>query len=103
VHTPLDFTSILRFIEDNWSLEPLGSRDAGANSISSGFDFSTRPRRPEFTSPVRGVTFESHVRRSVIFVLYGGALALTGALVILALLGRGLGRPKRSRRIGGLP
>ena len=26
-HTPLDFTSILRFIEENWGLQPLASRD----------------------------------------------------------------------------
>ena len=97
VHTQLDFTSILRFIEDNWSVAPLGRRDASAKSIASGFDFSQPPRRPAFTSPVRGVTFESHVRRSVIYVLYLGALAVTAALVVFALLEHGRGRPKRSQ------
>src|SRR5205823_7467839 len=32
-HTELDFTSILRFIEDNWNLAPLATRDAQANSF----------------------------------------------------------------------
>jgi phospholipase C len=86
VHTPLDFTSILRFIEDNWRLKPLGSRDAKASSIAAGLDFSQPPRPPEFTSPKRGVAFESHVRRELIYLLYGGALALTGALGLIAVM-----------------
>jgi phospholipase C len=42
--TTLDFTSILRFIEDNWSLPALASRDRNANSIASAFDFEQNPR-----------------------------------------------------------
>jgi phospholipase C len=88
VHTPLDFTSILRFIEENWNLKPLGARDARVNSIASGFDFSQPPRKPEFTSPRRGSAVESHVRRGLIYTFYGGALALPGVLAGLALLVR---------------
>ena len=32
-HTQLDFTSILKFIEENWNLKPLAARDAAANSL----------------------------------------------------------------------
>jgi phospholipase C len=42
--TTLDYTSILKFIELNWDLEPLTTRDALANSIGVGFDFSQPPR-----------------------------------------------------------
>ncbi len=38
-----DHTSILRFIEWRWRLEPLATRDAAANNLLNAFDF--RPRR----------------------------------------------------------
>ncbi len=38
-HTLYDTTSILRFIEERWNLEPLGSRDAHANDLTNAFDF----------------------------------------------------------------
>jgi phospholipase C len=41
-HSVTDFTSILRFIEDNWSLGRIGNRsfDALAGSLQNTFDFS---------------------------------------------------------------
>ena len=45
-HTVLDYTSGLRFIEDNWHLPPLTSTDAHANSLASAFDFAAAPRPP---------------------------------------------------------
>src|SRR6478735_1688163 len=39
-HTPYDTTSILKFIETRWNLEPLTSRDANAYDLSNAFDFS---------------------------------------------------------------
>ena len=38
-HTRYDTTSILRFIEKRWNLQPLGSRDAAANDLTNAFDF----------------------------------------------------------------
>ena len=55
-HTTLDFTSILRFIEDNWHLAPLAQRDASANSIASAFDFSAPPRAAEIVPTSRQAT-----------------------------------------------
>jgi phospholipase C len=52
--TTYDFTSILRFIEDNWDIQPLTARDASANSIAAAFDFTSSkgsPRLPEPTYP----------------------------------------------------
>ncbi|HTU82553.1 MAG TPA: alkaline phosphatase family protein [Candidatus Acidoferrales bacterium] len=43
-HTQYEFGSILRFIEDNWSLGRLGTTDATANSIADAFDFTQPPR-----------------------------------------------------------
>lgn len=38
-HTPYDMTSILKFIETRWKLEPLSTRDAQANDMTAAFDF----------------------------------------------------------------
>jgi phospholipase C len=85
-NTTLDFTSILKFIEQNWSLKPLAGRDVHANSIATGFDFQQRPRPPSLTSNTRGSALESNVRRPVIYGLYGGAVAIPMGLVSFALL-----------------
>ena len=44
-HTTLDFTSGLKFIEENWGLAPMTRRDATATSIAGAFDFNQAPRR----------------------------------------------------------
>ncbi|HEX6511833.1 MAG TPA: acid phosphatase, partial [Chloroflexota bacterium] len=41
--TVYDTTSILKFIEVNWGLQPLGDRDAKVNSLDNAFDFSQKP------------------------------------------------------------
>ncbi|HTE83437.1 MAG TPA: alkaline phosphatase family protein [Dehalococcoidia bacterium] len=47
-HTVYDYTSILRFIEDRWRLQPLTARDASANSIAAALDLSQPPLAPKF-------------------------------------------------------
>ncbi len=69
-HATLDFTSILRFIEDNWSLAPLARRDADASSIASAFDFAAAPRGAAFVSADR----TAQVRRDGAYA--GGLLVL---------------------------
>jgi phospholipase C len=44
--TTYDFTSILRFVEDNWGLQPMTARDAAANSVGTALDFSGPARQP---------------------------------------------------------
>jgi phospholipase C len=75
--TVLDFTSILKFIEENWNIEPLAERDAKANNFLSAFDFTQVPRSAAFV-PFERVVPEKKVepRRIVIYLAYGGALAL---------------------------
>jgi phospholipase C len=92
-HATLDFTSILRFIEDNWRLAPLAQRDASAGSIASAFDFSAPPRAPDFVSASRSVTRLSSVHTRVVYWAYGGAV-----LLALAVLAAALATRQRARR-----
>lgn len=86
--TQLDFTSILKFIEENWGLEPLSERDAQANSIGGAFDFSKPPRLPVFVSLDRSDTVEAaEPRRNMIYIVYGLGLSFAG-LVIAAPVAR---------------
>lgn len=41
-----EFSSVLRFIEDNWGLRQLTHRDRDAQNMSYDFDFSQAPREP---------------------------------------------------------
>ena len=45
-HVLSDHTSILKFIETTFSLSPLTTRDAQANSLLEAFDFNQTPREP---------------------------------------------------------
>jgi phospholipase C len=47
-----EFSSVLRFIEDNWSLTQLTHRDRDAENMSYDFDFAQTPRPPD-PLPVR--------------------------------------------------
>jgi phospholipase C len=86
-NTQLDFSSILRFIEDNWSLKPLTHRDATAKSIASGFDFNAPARPASFVSAHRGpAEEEAGVSRSRVYLLYLGALGLPILIVATALV-----------------
>ena len=53
--TELDFTSILKFIETNWGVAPLSDRDANAKSFQNAFDFTQKPREPQFLPLTREV------------------------------------------------
>jgi phospholipase C len=79
--TRLDTTSILRFIEDNWRLKPVGPRDTRAGSLAGAFDFAGPPRKPSIVAAERGGRDTSHVRRWVIYLGYGAALILAGVLI----------------------
>jgi phospholipase C len=45
-HTQYDFSSVLRLIEDRFSLAPLGARDRNANSIAASLDMTQAPLAP---------------------------------------------------------
>jgi phospholipase C len=92
-HTTLDFTSILRFIEDNWHLAPLASRDADAQSIASAFDFSSPPRAAALVPTGGSAVPRPSAHTGVVFWAYGGAFLLGLAVLAAALASR--------RRAGG--
>jgi phospholipase C len=51
-HTVFDHTSVLRFIEWRWGLEPLTVRDATANNPADALDFTRRNRKaPSYPVP----------------------------------------------------
>jgi phospholipase C len=84
-HQQLDFTSILRFIEQNWHLAPLTARDATAASIGSGLNMQQAPIPAHIVSaPSPAEAFvRPHV--TVIYGLYLGALAIVAMLVLAAI------------------
>lgn len=46
-HELAEFSSVLRFMEDNWSLPRLAERDRDATPLLDSFDFEQRPRPPD--------------------------------------------------------
>lgn len=85
--TELDFTSFLKFIIENWQLEPLPGRTMGANSLQTAFDFGQPPRTPEILPFERVDKADSPAepRRAVIYALYGAATLTAGLLLVYTL------------------
>jgi len=92
-HTVLDFTSMLKFIEQNWNIAPLAGRDTNANNFLSAFDFNQSPRLPNFL-PLGRITVIPPKKNptNVIYLGYGGALFLAVASFGLANF-----RPRRTK------
>jgi phospholipase C len=86
-HTTLDFTSELKFIESNWGVAPLAERDRNANDIRSAFDFDSPARAPVLLDRSRTVTAVPDTRTTAVYLTYGAAVLLLGALVVLAAIG----------------
>jgi phospholipase C len=89
-----DFTSILRFIEDNWSLPSLSTRDASAISIATALDFSQVPREPSILPLDREEIRLVIPKRSGIYLTYSVAILFTAGVVSLA-----LGVSRRKKRV----
>jgi phospholipase C len=90
----LDFTSELKFIEQNWGLKPLAERDRNANSIAGAFDFTKPPREPAFVAATRGTPAVKEPVRAVVYIAYALAVALT----LLAIAGAARAEKRRERR-----
>jgi phospholipase C len=87
-HTTLDFTSELKFIENNWGVPSLAARDKAANDITSAFDFTAGPRPAALLRGPQSATSPPTGRTSAVYPAYGGALALLVVLVAIAMLRR---------------
>jgi phospholipase C len=89
-HTVLDYTSALKFIEQNWGLAPLTARDARANSLAGAFDFTAGPRPPALipsgssvlTGGAPPAFLPPPTPTTTIYVLYGAAAA-TGVFCLV--------------------
>ncbi len=97
--TTLDFTSVLKFIEENWGVAPLADRDSKATSFVSAFDFDQIPRKPEFISfnrldPALVAATTKKSPAAVIYGAYGIALFLSVFLISFAFI-RSRRRPAR--------
>lgn len=97
--TELDYTSALRFIEDNWHLEPLAARDAAASSIANAFDFGQSPRKATFLSYTRMASSPpAGPNTNAIYVAYGTGLVLAAGFILMTVL-----RRDNHRRTGHAP
>ena len=81
-HTTVDFTSQLKFIEENWGVAPLSTRDARATSLGEALDFDVPARPATFVNDQRMPVAPVTARRVVVYVSYASALA-TFLLVML--------------------
>lgn len=90
--TQLDFTSILKFIEQNWNIAPLATRDASANNLLSAFDFKQSPRPADYLPITRQTALVVKKDPSkIIYESYGLGLLLAILIIGFALI--------RSRRL----
>lgn len=79
-----DLTSVLAFIESNWGLRPLASRDKRANDLMEAFDFTQRPREPVLLTTDRSPVVREHPDSRPVYAAYTGALGLLLTLVLVA-------------------
>lgn len=92
--TTLDYTSFLKFIEENWGLAPLAQRDAQANNFLSAFDFTQQPRPPVFLAASRDQVVRPEPNRAILY----GAYATAFIIAIFLLLAAAIPGPARSMR-----
>jgi phospholipase C len=81
--TVMDFSSIPRFIEENWGLEPIAERDAAANTFMLAFDLERPARPPQFISHERGGSRRPAPSRTVIYASYSAAVVFAAATMIV--------------------
>ena len=75
--------AILRFIEDNWQVAPLGTRDASSPGLGSAFDFTAPPRPPELVGTDRTPPPVNTRARWVVYSSYGGMLLIAVAAAVI--------------------
>jgi phospholipase C len=75
-HTQLDHTAVLKFIEDNWRVAPMGERDARSAGITSAFDFTSPPRAPQLLGTDRLAASPVSRPTLTVYLSYGAAVAL---------------------------
>jgi phospholipase C len=90
--TPLDSTSALKFIEDNWRLAPLAKRDTTSNSLVAAFDFDAAARAPRVGFSQAKQVKAAKTSVTPVYWTYGGALLLALVLLLSAFIAARLRR-----------
>jgi phospholipase C len=99
--TQLDFTSMLKFIEENWDIEPLSDRDASANNFLSAFDFNQAPRQAIFIPLTRETQLTAKPDPSrVIYLVYGMAFVVSVLAISFAYLRSRKSKLRRIEKVG---
>ncbi len=94
VDDTLDYTSALSFIERNWQVAPLSTRDRQATSLLSAFDFQSPSRPPELITSGSPAPPPGKLRStSIVYLSYGAALAVVLATVGFAFARSRIRRP----------
>ena len=93
-HTTLDFTSELKFIENNWGVAPLAERDSTANDITSAFDFRSGPREALLTGTTRAPTARPDPRATSVYLSYGAVLLVPFLFAAAAIRRRRVAAPR---------
>jgi phospholipase C len=100
-HTQLDQTAGIKFIEENWGLQPLGGRDAAAKTFTAAFDFSSPPRGPSLIMEGSSGGDGAIVRRppsGLLYGFYGAAFAIA-----VLVLGAAFAAARRQAHAGARP
>jgi phospholipase C len=98
-HTTMDYSAMLKFIEENWHLAALSSRAAQSPGLASAFDFSRPPRPAELLAYKPTSTAPPNAKTGVVYSVYAGELLLVIAVIGLAVW-RSSGRRQGHRRRG---
>lgn len=101
-HTVLDYTAVLRFVEDNWRLAPLAERDARSPGLASAFDFTHPPPPAELIASQQASAAPESRRAAVVYASYGAAALFVAAIGLGGALSRRARRRRRSRPTGVL-
>jgi len=97
-HTTLDFTSVLKFIENNWGVAPLSTRDAQANDFVGALDFTQAPRPAQYLPLAReSIAPVKQAPTTIIYTAYSLALLLSVVVLAGAFI-----RRSRDRFTGGI-
>ena len=80
-HLQFDSASVLRFIETNWSVAPLTSRDASATDLGLALSFGRTPHPATIVGTSGGRPHVPIPNRLIIYGVYLMALAAVGAVV----------------------
>jgi phospholipase C len=103
VNTTYDFTSILRFIEDNWGLEPMTARDAAANSVGTALDFTAGPWPGVLPGPVYPDDRSINPRARLALIAIYGVVGLAIPTGVAVLWRRRSWAPERPERVPAPP